>query len=783
MPANFVPSSKRHPCPICGRTKDGDCRSSEADNLVLCHSHTTAEEPINGYRFLHASKDGLWGVWIWGEDKGRKMPRKRPSRERYTYTDRQGNNLIQVVRVTSEGRKDFYQHRWDGAGWVKGLNEYSKANVPIYRFAEVQQAIAQNKTIFMVEGEAKCDALWNLGIPATTTLGGSKKYRAYGRYFEDLQGANLVLCPDRDKTGLEHMEDVARDFPKAKWCYVFPASPLWKHLPANGGLDVEDWIADGATVAEILEAVGDKRGQGQPATVMQAEEGDKTPRLVKEFYLLKEALGDRLRLNVLTQNIELDGNPVQMDRVKLDLAVHHGVYLKSGREDVHDIVCLLAEENQYSPVVEYLSGCYAKYGNDQTILQDIAQRYFGQSNPIYTTFVIRTLIGAVARAMSPGCKMDTSLILQGGQGFLKSSWFKTLAGSEWFDDSLGAISDKDERLKLHRSWFVEWAELETIFSRKDVSATKAFLSCATDHVRPPYGRSIQSLQRHSVIVGTTNRDEFLSDATGNRRFWVIPVAKKIDIAMLKAERDRIWGAAVALYKAGEQWYLTPGEEMLANEIAQQYQTRDPWLDLIKAHVEGLRSVTTKELLNNVLKIEPGRQDRGQLMRVADCLRELGWQREIGFHQGKRQRVWTLPDPPDPPQTEVDRKVDHASNSNGVSVTQHRDPPDPPLDQHLPKIQNGKGNGQNQPTFTQFSEIGGSGGSGGSDLDKSVVLADPPTDPPQTGGSLKIGLRVKTKLGDGLVQQIEPDAVRVEGRTFYAWFKPHELEEVGNDPPT
>ena len=267
MVAKFIASSKRHPCPVCDRTKDGDCRSLEADNLVLCHSYLQAdsEGESRGYRFLHATKDGLWGTWIYqqagadGKTKGRKAVRSGPARQRYIYTDRQGQNLVMVVRIQREGGKTFSQYRWDGVEWVSKLNEYAKNHVPIYRYQQVRDAIAQGKTIFMVEGEGCADALWELGIPATTTLGGSKKYRAFGRYFEDLKGATLVLCPDRDKVGIEHMEDIARDFPNAKWCYVLPDSPLWKHLPDVGGLDIADWIAEGATAEEIANAITDKR--------------------------------------------------------------------------------------------------------------------------------------------------------------------------------------------------------------------------------------------------------------------------------------------------------------------------------------------------------------------------------------------------------------------------------------------------------------------------------------------------------------------------------------------
>lgn len=262
MTLKTVSSSKKNPCPVCDRTKDGDCRILESGNVILCHTHPADPgDALNGYRFLHPSKDQLWGVFVWGESKGKKEAKQRPARERYIYTDREGRNLVMAVRLTREGGKSFAQYHWDGVEWKKGLNDYQKVHVPIYRYQEVKQAIAQGKTIFMVEGEAKCDKLWDLGIPATTTLGGSKKYRAYGKYFDDLANATLVLCPDRDKLGLEHMEDIALDFPQAKWCYVYPDSPVWRNLPKDGGLDVEDWIADGATPESIAKAITDKRSE------------------------------------------------------------------------------------------------------------------------------------------------------------------------------------------------------------------------------------------------------------------------------------------------------------------------------------------------------------------------------------------------------------------------------------------------------------------------------------------------------------------------------------------
>ena len=178
----------------------------------------------------------------------------------------------------------------------------------------------------------------------------------------------------------------------------------------------------------------------------------------------------------------MDGKPVSIEGGKIQLSTKHSIRVKSSKQDIQDLLTEIAEDNQYSPIEDYLNSLPTT--ENTSILDNIAQRYFGVSEPIYQTFVRKSLIGAVARALSPGCKLDTALILQGKQGFKKSIFFKILAG-DYFDDSLGAVSDKDERLKLHRSWFIEWSELESIFQRRDVSQTKAFLSSSIDAVRPP----------------------------------------------------------------------------------------------------------------------------------------------------------------------------------------------------------------------------------------------------------------------------------------------------------
>jgi predicted P-loop ATPase len=363
-----------------------------------------------------------------------------------------------------------------------------------------------------------------------------------------------------------------------------------------------------------------------------AEKRDKPkPKTQKRqvFELLREKYGDRLRLNVMSKQVELGGVTIKPDYLYLELLDDD---IDVSKEFASDSFYYLANQNQYHPVKDYLTKVYKLYGKTG-VLENASSKYLGTANPLYDVFVRKFAISAVARVFDPGCKVDTALILQGKQGARKSSFYSILAG-EWFDDSLSnATTDKDEKLKLHGTWIMEWAELESIFGRKDVSSVKSFLSCATDKLRPPFARTTQAYPRHSIICGSTNTDDFLLDSTGSRRFWVLPVGK-IDIKALKADRDRFWADAVALYKAGAQWWLTESEQVQSIAVNDDYQRDDTWLEPIRLFSQTLDQISVKQVLEH-LGIDLAHQDRQAQTRCSDILRLLGYEKK----HSRAGKIW------------------------------------------------------------------------------------------------------------------------------------------------
>jgi len=443
-------------------------------------------------------------------------------------------------------------------------------------------------------------------------------------------GFGFIIANDADCATNENVINAQRKLAAQLKLFkvpVYSATGLWA---VEQGKGMDDYIQNhGADQfkREILGKVVDIESWERQFQKPDPESGGGGQDILKE---IEDRFAGRFRLNRLTAKVELDGQPIRVDEYYITLRRKFG--LKANKQFIIDLVMQLARENEYSPVAEYLESVSLKHKDDTvSLLDNMASRYFGTTEPLFDLYVRRTLIGAVARALNPGCKVDTALILQGKQGLHKSSFFSTLAGAgPWFDDSLGSTSDKDERLKLQTHWILEWAELERALSRRSTGDVKSFLSSCVDNLRVPYGRTVEAFPRHCIMTGTTNEEEFLADSTGDRRFWVIPVQKNIDCELLALERDQIWAAAVALYRKSERWWFESDEQALSQVLNQRFHVEDPWMQYIREHIDtlpdevGFVRVYVRDLLNNCLQLDKAKQDKGSQMRVAAILKRLGF---------------------------------------------------------------------------------------------------------------------------------------------------------------
>jgi CRISPR-associated protein Cmr3 len=261
---NLVRVTKSNPCPHCG--KPDWCYF--IGELSVCNRD---QPPATGWEAT--SKTDKEGKIYYARPQEKKPV--RPAQTRYwEYPDRDGSPLIRVRRIDfGDGvtKKDIKQQHWDKnkKDWVYGWGDVVRDSIPIYRYAEVQEAIAQGKPIFLADGEQCADILWHFNCAATTSIGGMGKFSLANSM--DLQGAKVVIVPDRDEPGIKDADKAAQYFPEAMWLYPFPESKAWENLPKSDGLDIFDWIdQEKLAPSDIRAAIGEKKVFNAPALTLQA---------------------------------------------------------------------------------------------------------------------------------------------------------------------------------------------------------------------------------------------------------------------------------------------------------------------------------------------------------------------------------------------------------------------------------------------------------------------------------------------------------------------------------
>lgn len=240
-------------------------------------------------------------------------------------------------------------------------------------------------------------------------------------------------------------------------------------------------------------------------------------------------------------------------------------------KDIHDAVITVATERSYHPIKQMLKNLpkWDKKPRVDTLFID----YLGAEDNIYVKEATRkTLVAAIRRVKEPGCKFDYVPILVGPQGIGKSTLCKQLGG-EWHCDSLSFhdLKDKTGYEKIQGSWIVEFSELVGL-NKSDLNIVKNFLTSTTDKYRGAYQSTTKERKRQNIFIGTTNaQDGFLSDTTGNRRFWPIKVegADKTPFDLDKKTIQQIWAEALYCERQGEPLTLSKEAEQIATTEQRQ----------------------------------------------------------------------------------------------------------------------------------------------------------------------------------------------------------------------
>lgn len=301
-------------------------------------------------------------------------------------------------------------------------------------------------------------------------------------------------------------------------------------------------------------------------------------------------------------------------------------------ERVHEAVQSVARGQPRNALKTWLESLQ---WDDIPRLHEALSRGFGAAENEYTEAVSNCWFTSLAaRALKPGCKVDTMPVFEGGQGIGKSSALRILGG-DWFTECHDDFTAKDFVLGLQGKWLIEVAEMHAV-GKADVKKLKGIISTQVDRIRPPYGRSPQDFPRGSVFAGTTNEDDWQNDVTGGRRFWPVRCGK-IDLDWLRDNRDQLFAEAVARFKAGEDWWSVPAAA--AAEEIERRQPEHPWTDVLREYMDTGRTYSIAQLLENALKFDVKDHNPRLCSQVSVIIKAQGWVQKPEPTPTGRGRRW------------------------------------------------------------------------------------------------------------------------------------------------
>lgn len=321
-------------------------------------------------------------------------------------------------------------------------------------------------------------------------------------------------------------------------------------------------------------------------------------------------------------------------------------YKIHNREKLDDALRILFAEREYHPIKQIIE---AVEWDGKSRIQELFIKWLKCEDTPYTREVTRLVFaGGIHRLYNPGCKFDDVAVLIGTkQGEGKSTFVRWLAIQDEFFTEVTEIEGQKGIEAIEGAWICEIAELLAVTKTKEVEAVKAYITKLVDRYRRPFDRRVTDHRRQCVFIATTNKEAFLTDKTGNRRWYPLKVnSSGYDLHDFKEEIQadilQAWAEAKHLYDIGE---LQPyADRKLLAEIRERQEQAvedDYRVGLISSYIKDKDKVCVLELWNKALDNDFTKPTRRESNEIALILQSLGWERgkiEYRFNYGN-QLYW------------------------------------------------------------------------------------------------------------------------------------------------
>lgn len=309
-----------------------------------------------------------------------------------------------------------------------------------------------------------------------------------------------------------------------------------------------------------------------------------------------EWLSGRFRFNDFSHMVEAGESGVWANLTDNDIleaqrfiSTNYASFARVSKEMVVDAIKSAAKLNKVNPPVDYLSGLV--WDREPRIDRWLEIVFGTPDDELHRAMGSNWLKGLVKRVLSPGCLFDEVLVLEGAQGWRKSTSLRVL-GQPWHTECTLSTEDKDFYMLMARSVIVEFAEGD-IIGKTSAQKLKAIITKTEDTFRPPYERGMMTFKRGCVFAMTTNNGNYQKDETGGRRWLPVVLGREANVDWLAANRDQMYAEAVYRVQVlKETTYEYPKEALAA--IQEQKMEEDAYDEAVKDWYDGLTEKEKEE---------------------------------------------------------------------------------------------------------------------------------------------------------------------------------------------
>lgn len=372
--------------------------------------------------------------------------------------------------------------------------------------------------------------------------------------------------------------------------------------------------------------------------------------IAKNYLLILEQdpFFDGLIYNSLSRDFEQnkrDGKIVweesQSAAARMYIESQYGIH---SAEKFWDALSVYSAKHQYHPVRRVVE---RTIWDGKERCESFLTKWMKCEDTPYTREVSRLLFATgIHRLYRPGCKADTTTVLIGDQGCGKSTICRWLALTDDFFGEINTFEGKSSIESLQGIFIGEVVELLALTKVREQEAVKAFLTRQVDKGRMAYQKMVGNFPRQCIFIATTNKEWFLTDKTGGRR-W-LPVHVNADARELyeretevKADIAQCWAEALYKFRKNEM-PCVPDRKLEAEILKQQasIEEEDWRVGMIETYLESREEVCVLELWERALHSydKPQRKDS---MEISMILKNLGWvnKRSARTRQYGMQRIW------------------------------------------------------------------------------------------------------------------------------------------------